>query len=59
MHEESFCCFLQRLDRMRLPPEFGTNICREEFEGDFANETCKGELLDEEVVGALVFADFF
>ena len=58
MYEECFCCFLQRLDRMRLPPELGADTCGEEFEGDFADKTREGEFLDEEVVGTLVFSDF-
>lgn len=59
MYEECLCCFLQRLDRMRLPPELSADICGEEFEGDFADKAREGEFLDEEVVGALVFSDFF
>lgn len=59
MHEKRLGRLLQCLDRMRLPAEFGADVGGEEFEGDFADEAGEGEFLDEEVVGSLVFADFF
>lgn len=44
---------------MRLPSELFAYVCGEQFQGDFTDEAREGELLDEEVEGALVFADFF
>lgn len=44
---------------MRLPPELFAYVCGEQFQGDFTDEAREGELLDEEVERALVFADFF
>lgn len=59
MHEERLGRLLQRLDRMRLPAELGADVGGKEFEGNFADEAGEGEFLNEEVIGALVFADFF
>lgn len=59
MHEERLRRFLQGLDGMGLPAEFGAALGGEDVHGDFADEARKGQLQEEEVVGALVFADFF
>lgn len=57
--QECLRCFLECLDGVRLPAELGAAFCGEEVECDFADEAGEGEFLDEEVVGALVAADFF
>lgn len=59
MHHKRLGRFLQRLDRMRLPAQLGADFGGEQVQSDFADESGEGELGDEEVVGALVAADFF
>lgn len=59
MHKESLGGFLQGLDGMRLPAQLVRHLGGEHVHGDFAHEARKGQFADEEVEGALVFADFF
>lgn len=59
MHHERLRRFLQRLNRMRLPPQLGANFGGQEIERDFTDKPRKGQFGDQQVVGALVPADFF
>lgn len=56
--EERLCRFLQGLDGMRLPAQLGAHVRGEDLQRNLAHQSREGELRDEEVVGALVFADF-
>jgi hypothetical protein len=46
MHHKRLGSFLQCLDRVRLPAQFGADIGGEEIEGDFADEAGEGEFGD-------------
>ncbi|KAF3403487.1 hypothetical protein F1880_009584 [Penicillium rolfsii] len=46
MHHERLGSFLQGLDRVRLPAQFGADFRREKVERDFADEAGKGEFGD-------------
>jgi hypothetical protein len=46
MHHKRLCGFLQGLDRVRLPAQFGADFGGEEIEGDFTDEAGEGEFGD-------------
>lgn len=56
--KESLCSFLEGLNGMRLPAQLRANIGGEQLQRNLAHQSGKGELLNKEVIGALVFADF-
>lgn len=58
MNQESLGGLLERQDGMRLPPQLGADVGREQVQRDFSDDAREGEFLDQEVVGALVVADF-
>lgn len=59
VYQKGFSGFLERLDCMRLPSQLGANVCGEDVESNFADETCKWQFSEKQIVGALVLADFF
>jgi hypothetical protein len=59
VNQKGLSSFLERLDCMRLPSQLGANVCGEDVESNFADETREWQFSEEQVVGALVFADFF
>lgn len=55
--EEGLGGLLQGLDGVRLPPQFGADLGGEQVQRDLAHEARKGQLAQQQVVGALVAAD--